>query len=372
MMSKKQKALEMQLAQCAQTNDALRARLDEAEKHAAECEKVLAKRTAEFESRLSGKDVELLNANRKLDEYKLRQDAIVNALTEAHSTRERIIREAKAEAAEIVKQAEKDKADMLSEAGKVLNDAKCEAHASVSAANEEAENIRRQAAADAEKMSDDALDEAAGIIDAAQKEADSLINNANSIVAERTEQLASLNAELKSKARMALEQTELYVNMLNLIADSEATYSCPSDCDFNCEHCHDKCDSYVPETSNEVISAESSENALDAPAAETGSALIPEKTDEQFESKSTADDTANEAAVDLPSEEPTIELPDEYDSVASLMRNIYTLQGREIPDEQTGNDRAIGVPVNPDNSDSTSEEPLPVDSDLESILKDLI
>lgn len=359
MMSKKQKALEMQLAQCAQTNDALRARLDEAEKHIGECEKVLAKRTAEFESRLSSKDVELLSANRKLDEYKLRQDAIVNALTEAHSTRERIIREAKAEAAEIVKQAELDKANILNEANSVLENAKSRAHASVSAANEEAGEIRRQAAADAEKMSDDALDEASGIIDAAQKEADSLISNANSIVAERTEQLSALNAELKSKARMALEQTELYINMLNLIADSEATYSCPSDCDLNCENCSDKCDSYVPDTSDAPIDSEQSSETTEVPG-------------ETVESTDPAEDHSSETVDEPLPNEPSIELPDEYNNVASLMRNIYVLQGREIPDEQTESDESSGVPVNPDNDDLDKEEPLPVDSDLESILKDLI
>lgn len=97
MMSKKTKAMEQQLTQLAQENDALRAQLAAAGVEIENVKSELAKTVGErdrFRNELNGAQLDLSNAKRRLDDFRLRQEAIVNALTEAHNTRERILKEA--------------------------------------------------------------------------------------------------------------------------------------------------------------------------------------------------------------------------------------------------------------------------------------
>ena len=101
MMSKKTKAMEQQLNQLAQENDALRAQLAAAGIEIENIKSELAKTVGErdrFRNELNGAQLDLSNAKRRLDDFRLRQEAIVNALTEAHNTRERILKEANANA----------------------------------------------------------------------------------------------------------------------------------------------------------------------------------------------------------------------------------------------------------------------------------
>lgn len=65
-----------------------------------------------FRNELNGAQLDLSNAKRRLDDFRLRQEAIVNALTEAHNTRERILKEANANADRI--DAERSSAERIS------------------------------------------------------------------------------------------------------------------------------------------------------------------------------------------------------------------------------------------------------------------
>ena len=82
MMSKKTKAMEQQLTQLAQENDALRAQLAAAGVEIENVKSELAKTVGErdrFRNELNGAQLDLSNAKRRLDDFRLRQEAIVNA-----------------------------------------------------------------------------------------------------------------------------------------------------------------------------------------------------------------------------------------------------------------------------------------------------
>ena len=119
MMSKKTKAMEQQLTQLAQENDALRAQLAAAGVEIENVKSELAKTVGErdrFRNELNGAQLDLSNAKRRLDDFRLRQEAIVNALTEAHNTRERILKEANANADRIDAEAKQRRTDILNKA----------------------------------------------------------------------------------------------------------------------------------------------------------------------------------------------------------------------------------------------------------------
>ena len=130
MMSKKTKAMEQQLTQLAQENDALRAQLAAAGVEIENVKSELAKTVGErdrFRNELNGAQLDLSNAKRRLDDFRLRQEAIVNALTEAHNTRERILKEANANADRIDAEAKQRKTNILNKAQAALESAKKEA-----------------------------------------------------------------------------------------------------------------------------------------------------------------------------------------------------------------------------------------------------
>lgn len=127
MMSKKTKAMEQQLTQLAQENDALRAQLAAAGVEIENVKSELAKTVGErdrFRNELNGAQLDLSNAKRRLDDFRLRQEAIVNALTEAHNTRERILKEANANADRIDAEAKQRRTDILNKAQAALESAK--------------------------------------------------------------------------------------------------------------------------------------------------------------------------------------------------------------------------------------------------------
>lgn len=123
----KTKAMEQQLTQLAQENDALRAQLAAAGVEIENVKSELAKTVGErdrFRNELNGAQLDLSNAKRRLDDFRLRQEAIVNALTEAHNTRERILKEANANADRIDAEAKQRRTDILNKAQAALESAK--------------------------------------------------------------------------------------------------------------------------------------------------------------------------------------------------------------------------------------------------------
>lgn len=342
-------------------------------------------RLASISSELKAKNLELADANVKLNEFRLRQEAIVSALTDAHDVRERTIIEANAEAKRITEAAN---------------------HA-LEVARQDAISIKSAAEAEAES-----------IISNAKTDADNRIKEVDAIIAERHEQLLSLNSDITSRARMAIEQTELYANMLTIIANSQSVEVVPAECDYDCEQCDKKCDSFIPETSV-IDSCESNDIVIESPSSsqeciylDTPQQEVPDvDSTEAIEVLETAESNNNSAATnDIFNKEAdeaetcvandTIDNDKEYESafesafesianskggidlpeankagngVGELMRSIYSIEGREAPDESKEElDSQEGTPIVFDDPNEIESSPIPFDSDLASILEDIL
>ena len=184
---------------------------------------------------------ELASAQRRLDEYRNRQESIVNALTDARETHDRIINDAKAEAEQIIASADSEKEQLLASAKSEVEKARSDAAA-----------IRHSAETEARRIKDNAEEEAAAITDGAEKDALARIAEVDGVILEKREQLDNLKTEISVRAKAALEQTELYTNMLQLIAESDLSEIPQEECDFDCEHCENKCESYIPYPDDEA------------------------------------------------------------------------------------------------------------------------
>lgn len=335
---------------------------------------------------------ELASAQRRLDEYRNRQESIVNALTDARETHDRIIKEAKAEAEQIIASADSEKEQLLASAKSDAERIRAEASA-----------IMRNAEAEARRINDNAAEDAASIIECAEKEALARIAEVDDVIIEKREQLDTLKTEISVRAKAALEQTELYTNMLRLIAESDLSELSPDECDFDCEHCENKCEDYIPYSDDEADNSRppcgkegfccdgtECHKAEQSPVSEAEGAT--EAGADESDCDDNADDgcgccgkCAEEASCEeeaCRSEECEPDIaeddgshPDEpdYSGVASLMQNIYSIENRELPDELDDEvlDVGEGTPlVTEDESDEYS--PLPVDDDLETILKSIL
>ena len=222
MMSKKTKAMEQQLNQLAQENDALRAQLAAAGIEIENIKSELAKTVGErdrFRNELNGAQLDLSNAKRRLDDFRLRQEAIVNALTEAHNTRERILKEANANADRIDAEAKQRRTDILNKAQAILESAKKEAAQTVADAKRDAAGIRDAAQKDAQQVTDTALDEATELIAGAKADAETMMDEAQAAVDEKQAQVDELNFSLGEKARLALEQARKYAQIMESLAE---------------------------------------------------------------------------------------------------------------------------------------------------------
>lgn len=405
-MMQKKKVLALQVSELSKENDELRACLNASEKNAeklgmeletrgaelidlnsrfADSESSLKKTTAE----LNACRGELASAKRKLDEYRLRQESIVNALTDARETRERIIAEANEQARAIIDSANSER-DVLIE----------KARAEVEQAHNEALSINRRAEDEARRICDDAVEQAAGLIDSAEKDAQARMDEVDSIIIERRAQIDDLNNELAVRAKAALEQTELYAALLREIAESKANELPANECNFDCENCPDKCDDFVPDS---IMPApdkpESSEpTARRAPKPEPFFGNAPCGKDTPCcagdHANATADANARDdltdnvpaakaeiqgtAIQDEDSDKPVpekIEKPTEpdYSGVAELMKNIYSIEEREMPDELDDEvlDVGEGTPLMSP-SHEEAEPPIPVDDGLADILKSIL
>ena len=222
MMSKKTKAMEQQLTQLAQENDALRAQLAAAGVEIENVKSELAKTVGErdrFRNELNGAQLDLSNAKRRLDDFRLRQEAIVNALTEAHNTRERILKEANANADRIDAEAKQRRTDILNKAQAALESAKKEAAQLIADAKRDAAVIRDAAQKDAQQVTDTALDEATELIAGAKADAETMMDEAQAAVDEKQAQVDELNFSLSEKARLALEQARKYAQIMESLAE---------------------------------------------------------------------------------------------------------------------------------------------------------
>lgn len=348
---------------------------------------------------------ELASAQRRLDEYRNRQESIVNALTDARETHDRIINDAKAEAEQIIASADSEKEQLLASAKSEVEKARSDAAA-----------IRHNAETEARRIKDNAEEEAAAITDGAEKDALARIAVVDGVILEKREQLDNLKTEISVRAKAALEQTELYTNMLQLIAESDLSEIPQEECDFDCEHCENKCESYIPYPDDEADNTKppcgrecfccdeaeccNSEQTSGSEGDAAEDALEEVRADEydcdenvgaecrccEVCAEDAAEASCREEACCSeecrecePDTEPTIiEGKDglgepDYSGVASLMQNIYSIENRELPDELDDEvlDVGEGTPlVTEDEADDYT--PLPVDDDLETILKSIL
>ena len=348
---------------------------------------------------------ELASAQRRLDEYRNRQESIVNALTDARETHDRIINDAKAEAEQIIASADSEKEQLLASAKSEVEKARSDAAA-----------IRHNAETEARRIKDNAEEEAAAITDGAEKDALARIAEVDGVILEKREQLDNLKTEISVRAKAALEQTELYTNMLQLIAESDLSEIPQEECDFDCEHCENKCESYIPYPDDEADNTKppcgrecfccdeaeccNSEQTSGSEGDAAEDALEEVRADEYDCDENAgaecgccevcAEDAAEASCKEeaccseecrecAPDTEPAIiEGKDghgepDYSGVASLMQNIYSIENRELPDELDDEvlDVGEGTPlVTEDEADDYT--PLPVDDDLETILKSIL
>ncbi len=470
MMSKKTKAMEQQLTQLAQENDALRAQLAAAGVEIENVKSELAKTVGErdrFRNELNGAQLDLSNAKRRLDDFRLRQEAIVNALTEAHNTRERILKEANANADRIDAEAKQRRTDILNKAQAALESAKKEAARLIADAKRDAAGIRDAAQKEARQVTDTALDEATELIAGAKADAETMMDEALAAVDEKQAQLDELNFSLSEKARLALEQARKYAQIMESLAELnfetavEARYAekyapaaaesvnsgeCADDADENtlCEtnsnetnlneadqgtECAGGIDNAeaMPPCGRErtCCSRDNAETVSDAESRDAENTELPK--DAEDENPETADEPKEQAtrsatengvpeshtgeeveAEDKPetaspaddgdqqietseeseksvkiengkntnSAEP--DFPEEYSSAASLMRSIYSIEGRDIPEDtdEEGElyDIGEGTPLTIHRDEENGEETfsLPVDPDLRDILRDIM
>lgn len=480
MMSKKTKAMEQQLTQLAQENDALRAQLAAAGVEIENVKSELAKTVGErdrFRNELNGAQLDLSNAKRRLDDFRLRQEAIVNALTEAHNTRERILKEANANADRIDAEAKQRKTDILNKAQAALESAKKEAAQLIADAKRDAAGIRDAAHKDAQQVTDTALDEATELIAGAKADAETMMDEAQAAVDEKQAQVDELNFSLSEKARLALEQARKYAQIMESLAELnfetavEARYAekyasaaaepensgeCADDADetslsetnpdaadsnemdlneakqgtesirgtggaeamppcgrektcCSCDNAEAVSDPEVPDA--DVCGQENTElpketedsnpETTDEPKAQAVCSVTENgeqeshtgeegEAEDKPETVDPADDcdeqikTSEESEKSMKNENGKhtksveSEFPEEYSSAASLMRSIYSIEGRDIPEEADDEgemyDIGEGTPLTIHQDEESGEETfsLPVDPDLRDILRDIM
>jgi len=480
MMSKKTKAMEQQLTQLAQENDALRAQLAAAGVEIENVKSELAKTVGErdrFRNELNGAQLDLSNAKRRLDDFRLRQEAIVNALTEAHNTRERILKEANANADRIDAEAKQRRTDILNKAQAALESAKKEAAQLIADAKRDAAGIRDAAQKDAQQVTDTALDEATELIAGAKADAETMMDEAQAAVDEKQAQVDELNFSLSEKARLALEQARKYAQIMESLAELnfetavEARYAekyapaaaepensgeCADDADetslsetnpdaadsnemdldeakqgtesirgtggaeamppcgrektcCSCDNAEAVSNPEVPEAdvcgqentelpketedSNPETTDEPKEQAV-CSATENGEPESHTGAEGEAEDKPETADPADDCDEQIKTSEKSeksmknengkhtksveSEFPEEYSSAASLMRSIYSIEGRVIPEEADDEgelyDIGEGTPLTIHQDEESGEETfsLPVDPDLRDILRDIM
>lgn len=381
MMSKKTKMLEERLAQIEQSNENLRSQLIQANEQLEVVTDSLADRNAKLSAlttelsalkskyadttdELNGKTNELATANRRLEEYRLRQDAIVNALTEAHATRDRIISEANENADRIIGDAKDEENSILTSAKDKANEIK-----------KEAESELKNARIEAEKIQSEALEEAAMLAEAAESEAKALIEAAEEKVELQRKQLAKLNNSISTKAAMALEQTQLYVDMLNFIAEAEEPNLDGLDDDFeqNCQDCECKCSDRQSASNCET---EQTQNTSETVTEENLKVCAPcgkaHTCCEETKEVEQADVVPNESDLETDSTCGQKTIANGGD-VGEFMRNLYSIEGRDIPcDDEVISDVGEGTPLVVEDDEADEESPLPSDADLAEILNEIL
>lgn len=443
-MSRKTKALEQQIVQCNQQLEDLRSQLSQKDLEIKICRDELDASRAN----LGNVQNELNSANRRLDDYRTREESIVHAITEAASTKERLINEAKDNAKRLEDEGAARRGQLISEGQSVRDKARNEAAATVGSAKEEADRIiaeaelkaretTERAAAEAETTVSEAERTAREMIEEARKTAETMVGDAEDQVMKSRAQLDELNLMLREKAKVALEEAKVYADIYESVADCKDISELNPPCDLDCENCENKCEDYIPmdelrgqmeegpapeqnpektpeEESvltpcgkEEPCCAEKAEPADEKPACECGEEPcchedetpagetcgetpaveepaveepaaeepVAEELAEAVENaaeeiENTVEEAEEELQADLEGEAHALErdLPDAYMNASALMRSIYSIEGRDLPEEETY-DIGEGTPLTAEGDESFE---MPVDPDFENLLGDIL
>lgn len=219
----------------------------------------------------------------ELSTLRERESAVLKAITQANAAAERIERDAGSESDRLIASATKAVQDAAKRANDILAQADDEAATIKKDADDYSENLRLDANVFAERT-----------IFASQQE-----------VKKRKDVVYRLGDMLRKTSEYLDEQTAAFKTMLDSVIDDserEANELCREveKCACSCEDCAEPC-SLHKDSSREEEAAESAEAAKSAEAAEA--------------------DAAPEG------------LPEDYSTPAELMKSIYLIEKRDIPQE---------------------------------------
>ena len=238
----------------------------------------------------------------QIKQLKDQEELVVRAITEANRTANRIEEEANAKRDELVAKAEGTVRDAEEKAADMINKADEDARARRKEADDYSENIRTDANVYVERT-----------IFASQSE-----------VKKREDVVAKMNEMLKKTTAYLNEQTEAFTAMLNSVigeneAQSEEICREVNKCACSCKDCKNPCEK---KKDGDGEDEDESEDEAAEPEAEAVSEPEPEET------------SSDEAAALLDTGDEDVDpskLPDDYRDPAELMKNIYYIQKRDIP-----------------------------------------
>ncbi|MBO4563511.1 MAG: hypothetical protein J5772_07860 [Clostridia bacterium] len=281
-------------------------------KKAKELGLLLSQRNAENEQ-LKERLKELEAEVAKLKEQ---EELVVRSLTDANRTAKRIEDEANEQ---------RDR--LLADADQQVKDAEEKISSMLAQADEDAANVRKDADDYSENIRTDANIYVERTIIASQME-----------VKKRKDVMAELNELLKKTTDYLSEQTETFSSMLKSVIEDneEQTEELCRDiekCDCSCEECEHPCKAQAARPPKKAKSEddededeESEEGEAEEPAEEAAEPVAEDEPESQDEAAHMEPDIAAEAAE---------ELPDAAGDPAQVMKNIYYLQRRVIPIENT-------------------------------------
>lgn len=326
---------------------------------------MFGRKTKELTLRLeeAGRENEQLKSN--IEEMTKRIAALeaeVARFREQEASVARAITEAGKAAARIEADADKKRTELIEEANRTVEEAKKTASGVINKADSDAADTRRSA----EEYMETAMKEADSYSASTRSEADSYAENTRtdvniyverSIMASQLEVrkrrnvMEEMNELLKRTVAYLTEQNDSFISMLESVIEdnarqTDAVCADVEKCSCSCKDCEHPC--------SEAHTEEKAETEKNESAAE-------------------------EAAAEENAEE--TELPEEYDNPAQLMRNIYYILKRRLPDSDAEegtetepasvNKPEIKVVPRTSPADKVESE-LPHDDELSQLVSDVV
>ncbi|MBQ3551723.1 MAG: hypothetical protein IJA35_00980 [Clostridia bacterium] len=183
---------------------------------------LIDKQAAEIESLKE----ELVRVQSELVLYKQKENAIINALTEAQASAMRIEQEAKTAALEAESSAQKQADAIIAEAEAKVSVLLSEAELERELASEEADKLLAEAKAISQELLSDSRNKADELIRSANAKASETLEGANIALEDYKRNIKALNVLLENAALDALEASEKFAAYVSEIkADSDSDYA---------------------------------------------------------------------------------------------------------------------------------------------------